>query len=108
HRTPVVVARRRARLTPGRGTAQARHRAPGHPGGRTREEQRPQRCAFLVMRIRLPLLFAPPGPSLGTPGCSLEALAMTADERDRERGREEVEGGYSPQAGAGTRRGLHR
>ena len=33
-----------------RGTAQAPHRKEGHPGGRTREEQRPTRCTCLVRR----------------------------------------------------------
>jgi len=41
---------RRPRLPPRCGTAQAPHRKQGHPGGRTREEQRPHRCTCLVMR----------------------------------------------------------
>jgi hypothetical protein len=53
-RTPVGVSRRRPWLTPGSGIAQALHREQGHPGGRTREEQRPKRCAFLVMRYPPP------------------------------------------------------
>jgi hypothetical protein len=40
----------RPRLTPRRGTDQAPHREQGHPGGRTREEKRPNRFKFLVMR----------------------------------------------------------
>ena len=40
----------RPRLPPRRGTAQAPHRTQGHPRGRTREEKRPNRFTFLVMR----------------------------------------------------------
>jgi hypothetical protein len=40
----------RPRLPPRRGTAQAPHRKQGHPRGRTREEKRPNRFTFLVMR----------------------------------------------------------
>jgi hypothetical protein len=35
-----------------------------------------------------PRLFSPPGHGLATPGCSSEALDMTAYERNRERGRQ--------------------
>src|SRR5215470_9830204 len=41
---------RRPRLTPGSGTEQAPHREQGHPGDRTREEKRPKRFTFLVLR----------------------------------------------------------
>ena len=40
---------RRPRLPPRRGTAQARHRDEGPPGGHTREERRPKRFPCLVM-----------------------------------------------------------
>src|SRR6516225_207776 len=51
---PVALLRerhcRRPRLTPGSGTEQAPHREQGHPGDRTREEKRPKRFTFLVLR----------------------------------------------------------
>jgi hypothetical protein len=80
------------RLPPRRDTAEAPHRAQGHPGGNTgttREAQRRHRCTCLGRRgpPTAPLFAA--GHGLATTRCSSEVLAMTADARHGERGRPE-------------------
>src|SRR5215471_9711322 len=42
--------KRRGKIRPRSCTAPAPHREQGHPGGRIREEKRPKRFTFLVMR----------------------------------------------------------
>src|SRR5215831_21075930 len=67
-------------------TSQPAPGAQGHPGGRTREEQRPQRCTCFVIRgPPISPLFASWEWLLHT-RCSLEALDMTVHERNHERG----------------------